>query len=81
MAMAWPGCMLHQMLSLSSVLYRFRSMELPATTVGDWWRRQSPGRPGALAKFMVSAMRYFREYHNIPGEGTTAYLNTVDECT
>ena len=22
-------------------LYRFRSMEMPATTVGDWWRRNS----------------------------------------
>ena len=34
MAMAWPGCMLRQMLSLLS-LYSFRSMELPATTVGS----------------------------------------------
>ena len=33
MAMAWPGCMLHQMLSLSSVPEKsMRSMELPAKT-------------------------------------------------
>ena len=38
MAMAWSGCILRKMLPLLS-LHSFRSVELPATTVGEWWRR------------------------------------------
>ena len=40
LAIAWPGCMLRQTLSLLS-LCSFRSVDLLATTVGEWWRRHS----------------------------------------
>ena len=42
MAMAWPGCMLHQVLSLLVSLYSLRSPELPATTEGESSRGGSP---------------------------------------
>ena len=61
MAMAWPRCTLHQVMSILLSLCRLRSSELPATTLVESSRGGSPqghkAGPGAATLTLTSRVQ------------------------